>query len=990
MKKLLVVGLAVLLLLGMVACGEPVETDVPPVLDTEEIEGTGTETEAEEPDSEPYYAYGGATVEKSQEVTMDSESFCVSVSEPQGGFGDVNAIKVFLTPRNMGKTCKVEAYVMPTSEGAAVRISASKKGQDAPIASAYFFDLEANEWNRVTLCYQITQENVDAGFVSIHIDQNVAAADFSPAATLTKTFYVDKVKASLFKESASDLAVYNREDFEDSRDAFTQYKPTSYQTLTDPSNEFKMGGNFSGASLKVGAWNWKTHSGNKAMVLYGLAPNENGSFGARVKLNNVLPQDLTPYIGTTLKMSAYVYMEGFADPTKTVSSSFGYMGDKTTSHLVYETYNVNQGEWTLMECELKVTEDFLKQDALIFEDGTKAHYPVRPFVSFGSNSSNYPSVVYIDDIVVECAMVNLPSIFADNMVLQQGKKVPVWGWGGIIGDVVTATVGEYSASATVDERGEFLLELPPMKAATDQVLTVRTGSGSVSFENVGIGEVWYCSGQSNMELKIKSVFDVESIVANADKYDVRSFKVSVKAEYELQRDVTGGKWSQVTSSNVSNVTAIGYIAAYQIQAALGVPVALIECYEGGSSAQAWLSYERLFAAEREVVYNDASVLPSVRNNWGCEGRTIWQDHDYYWSVGKLYPTSKSEGTLVDGTQGSNGRRFAPTGLYNAMQGPLANYAIAGVMWYQGESQVNARLSSQYNYLQYDLIEQWREDFRDPELPVMLVQLAPYEAGNGRNFFEIRQIQIDTTKRMDNVFVIGTAYEGTYDNKDVGGSIHPGTKVPVGNRMADTVLATVYDLDLEYGGPMFESMEIDGNKAILRFSNINSGLKIKSGDSGLKGFKISGDGVNFVEATATIVGDVVAVTASSVKAPVAVQYAYINVVPVSGAPDTLGGNLENGNGQPAFPFIATLGNAEVYEARAVDGKLNVEIWERGHNTTSYDVTVTADGVSKTYPASFRTAGNCVIETDISTKVGSSVNIVIRAGEETVQSVTVNVK
>jgi hypothetical protein len=176
--------------------------------------------------------------------------------------------------------------------------------------------------------------------------------------------------------------------------------------------------------------------------------------------------------------------------------------------------------------------------------------------------------------------VTLPSIFADGMVLQRNKKVPVWGWGGNEGDTITAVIGSYSAEAKVDANGDFYLELPEMKGATDQTLMIRNGNAAVTIKNVGIGEVWYCSGQSNMELKIGSTFDVSSIVANASKYDVRTFKVSVKADYELQKDVTGGSWSQVTSSNASKVTAIGYIAAYQIQKALGVPVALIECYEG--------------------------------------------------------------------------------------------------------------------------------------------------------------------------------------------------------------------------------------------------------------------------------------------------------------------------------------------------------------------------------------------------------------------------
>ena len=194
-------------------------------------------------------------------------------------------------------------------------------------------------------------------------------------------------------------------------------------------------------------------------------------------------------------------------------------------------------------------------------------------------------------------------------------------------------------------------------------------------------------------------------------------------------------------------------------------------------------------------------------------------------------------------------------------------------------------------------------------------------------------------------------------------------------MADTILATVYGLDMEYCGPLYEYMEIQGNQAILHFSHVGKGLTIKNGGTKLTGFKISADGDKFVDATATIVGDTVVVTASSVSNPVAVQYAYVNVVPVSGAPDTLGGNLENSNKQPAFPFLATLGDAEVHGAVVEDGKISVEIWERGHNETSYKVTVKVNGVTKEYAAAFETAGNCVIKTDISASRGASVSVTI---------------
>lgn len=1027
MKRFLTAFLATLLLLGLVACGTP--SDPQDTYDSEgETDLADVETEPTETESGPFYAYSGSSIEENKEIELDGESYKVTVSNTAGGFGDANVLKAFLTPRNMGKLGKIEAYVMPTSENAAFRMTVSKKNVDSPLTSAYFFNLRANEWNKITLCYPIAQENVDAGYVSVHIDQNISGADNALQATLCDVFYVDKVKFSLFKETESKNVVHKLEGFEDAKGTFTQYAATSYETLTDTANEFKMDGNFDNAALKVGAWNWNARSGNKSMTLYNLAPNGSGSFDASVKLNNLLPNDLTPYIGSAIKISAYVLMEGFSDPSKPISASFGFMGDKTTSQLVFETHSVKAGEWTLLECELLVTEDFLKQDALIFDNAqTTAHYPVRPFVGFGSDSTNYPTTVYIDDFVVEYVVsedirVTLPSIFADNMVLQRDKKVPIWGWDGVAGDVITATIGEYSASATVDSNGEFFLELPEMKAATEQVLTIKNGAAAISFENVGIGEVWYCSGQSNMELKIKSVHNVEDIIASASKYDVRSFKVTSVASYTLQKDVTNGRWEQVTASNVSSMSAIAYLTAYQLQAELGVPVAIIESYNGGSSAQAWLDYDVVFAEDRADIYNNKKWIPKksdgsvLLNNYGCEGRTMWEDYNFYWQIG-----TANEGKLIaKGSQGSTSNRFAPTGFYNGTQGPLAGYAIAGVMWYQGESRPNSFKSEQYNYVLYDLIEQWRRDFRDEELPVVLFQLAPYSIDE---FKLVRQVQLDTAKRMDHVYAVTLAYEGYISSAPSGGhcldldrsmsdgwgnAIHPGTKRPVADRAAYTILSNEYGMYEKYAAylsPEYQSMTVNGNVATLTFSNA-TGLKIRDGDASLTGFRAyAANGSEIGIVSAKIQGATVVITTKEGTTPAKILYAYENAsekqtvsYPSIAKKDgydpqyitVLSGNLENGMGQPAFPFAATLGDAKVHAAKAVNGKLNVEIWELGHNTTTYQVAITVNGVTKTYDASFQTAGNFVVETDISATAGASAQIVIGSNGKTLQTVTVEVK
>jgi len=602
--------------------------------------------------------------------------------------------------------------------------------------------------------------------------------------------------------------------------------------------------------------------------------------------------------------------------------------------------------------------------------------------------------LYIDDIViteyVAPEKLTLPAIFADNMILQRNKPIPVWGFSGTPGDEITVSIDSTSVTDTVDENGDFYVELPAMQAATNKTLIVKNNTDNTTYEfnNVGIGEVWYCGGQSNMELTLTNTWDIDDLVADMENVDVRSFKVSVTSSYEPKKDLPSGSGWKIV--NTKSVTAIGYIAAAKLYKELNVPIALIECYQGGSAAQAWLSYEKVFAPEREAIYNNPNWKPAnasgTFNSWGCEGRTMWEDYDYYWSIGEIYPTTNAKGTLINGTAGSAGQRFAPTSFYNAMQAPLANYAIAGVMWYQGESQPNARLWEQYNYILYDLISQWREDFKDENLPVMIVQLAPYGSEAGREFREIRQVQLDTHKRMDNVEVICTAYEGNIGSTDPGGSIHPATKRPVGERMGNTILATVYGKDIEYCGPEYEWMEVKENKVILHFTHIAEGLKIKDGQTELKGFTISADGNTFVDATATIAGDTVEVYAESVTNPVAVNYAFVNYAKAdnSASPNWLGGTLENSIGQPAFPFKASLTDPFIKDIKFFDEtkvitsltaadikngiKFDAEIYELGHTKTEHKVIVALYNgenmvSAKVYSTQFNTAGNYVVSGDI---------------------------
>ena len=820
------------------------------------------------------------------------------------------------------------------------------------------------------------------------------------------------------------LGLYKTEDFESAKETFSSYTDSSYESLTDSNKEYKMGGQ--SATPKVGAKAGKAHGGEKALVISGLSPIASGAFSSRIKLNNLMPTDIEKYVGYSFKISAYVMIEGIggtAEETNTVKMRWGFMGDRKTTELAYNTVSVAEGVWTPVEFEFEITEDFLKNDIGMIGN---RYYPIRPFLSLGS-PSKYASTVYVDDISVEIKKdlsFKMSSIFADGMVLQREKPIVVWGWDAVPGAEVIATVGSNTAKGTVDSNGEFTVELSAMKAATDQTLTVSCNGYDKTYRNIGIGEVWYCSGQSNMQLSIARTHNVEDIVKDASNCDIRGFKINITSQFELQKDVRSDGWKQITSDNVSGVSAIGYITAYTLYKELGVPVAIIECHNGGSAANPWLSYEKIFAEDREDVYNNHAWIPTVKNSSGCEGRTIWEDYDYYWSLGKIYDTQKTAGTLIEGSEGSIGNRFAPTGLYNGMQGPIANYAVAGVMWYQGEARANSLKSEQYNYILHDLIEQWREDFRDADLPVVIFQLAPYS-----DYYNLmRQVQLDTAKRMDNVYAITAAYEGAVFSSPSGGhcldldrsmsngwgnSIHPGTKRPVAERAAYSILTNVYGKAAEYAvyqNPEYQSITVKDNVATLTFSNAN-GLKIREGDAELTGFRAYNSSDKELKIIKTeIVGDTVVITTES-GSPSKITYAfdvssqkrevaYASLAKNDGFEKqyitVMTGNLESRLGQPAIPFLAAVSNVEIYSAEvSADGKaVDVEIRNLGHTESDHKVVLEQYKgnnklSTKEQTASFKTAGNVLISVPVSSEV-TSVKISLYNGDTVVGMETVKLK
>lgn len=442
------------------------------------------------------------------------------------------------------------------------------------------------------------------------------------------------------------------------------------------------------------------------------------------------------------------------------------------------------------------------------------------------------------------AEVWVPSVIGDNMVLQQGVKVPVWGKA-TPEEGVAVTLAEQSASAVADEAGQWTVQLGPFEAGGPHKMTI-TGKNTLTFSNILVGEVWVCSGQSNMQWAVAVSKDAEQEIAAADYPSIRLFQAE-RNPADQPRDNVNGRWVACSPETVPGFSAVGYFFGRQLHRELEVPIGLINSSWGGTAAEWWTS--------RPALETDPELRPILER------------------------ADKAE------AQGSAEAHRRPGALYNGMIAPLIPFAIRGVIWYQGES--NAGRGYQYRKLFPIMIRDWRTNWGQGDFPFLFVQLGNYqqtpEQPGESAWAELREAQLMTLS-LPNTGMATTIDIGEADD------IHPKNKQDVGKRLALAALNIAYDRDVVYSGPIYESMEIEEDTIRLHFKHVGGGLVAKGGD--LKGFAIAGADRKFVWADAEIDGDTVVVRSDQVKEPVAVRYAWA---------DNPECNLYNEAGLPASPF-----------------------------------------------------------------------------------------
>ncbi len=477
------------------------------------------------------------------------------------------------------------------------------------------------------------------------------------------------------------------------------------------------------------------------------------------------------------------------------------------------------------------------------------------------------------------AEVRLPKILSSHMVLQRDRPIHLWGWAEA-GENVAATFKGSTQTATADKLGHWTLYLPPQSAGGPFQLTIK-GGNTVELDDVLIGDVWFASGQSNMEMPLQGfpgnsiTRNSEEEIRNANQPNIRLLYVRQKASDYPLPDYEQS-WTPCTPETARNFSAVAYFFGRELTGHEHVPIGLIDSTWGGTPAEAWTSLEGLAS--------DSSLMPV----FAARAQMADEQADFL----AMKVAEEREDALARRTNQPLPKHswhpdfasWGPAWLYNGMVAPAIEYPIKGVIWYQGESNSGAERAPLYAKLFPALIGDWRTHWREGNFPFLFVQLANYKSGPNDKWPTIREAQRRTLS-MTNTGMAVTIDIGDPDN------IHPADKQSVGSRLALAARALAYGENIEYSGPLFRQTSIDKDGVRVWFDHA-AGLTAKGGAP--SGFEIASEDRQFRPTAAVINGGSVLVTNSQTQAPKYVRYGW------AGDP-TL--NLYNSAGLPASPFTS---------------------------------------------------------------------------------------
>ncbi|WP_055099493.1 sialate O-acetylesterase [Gabonia massiliensis] len=454
------------------------------------------------------------------------------------------------------------------------------------------------------------------------------------------------------------------------------------------------------------------------------------------------------------------------------------------------------------------------------------------------------------------AKIQLPSVLGSNMVLQQNAKVNLWGYASASKKVkVRTSWDDKEYSALVSSDGKWILQVNTPKAGGPYTISISDGEIPEVLSNILIGEVWLCSGQSNMEMPVKGfrgqpVDSSCDVIANASPDDnIRMITLKINSSQTPLDDCISTSWMVSDPQSVADFSATAYFFASYLQKVLKVPVGVICSSWGGSKIESWVNKE---VYEKQFPEISLDVLKK-------DMREIKRPKD------------------------------EPTLLYNAMINPIKNFAIKGAIWYQGESNLNN--PDVYKRLFPAMVASWRKEWKQGEFPFYYVQIAPYDYGRKNadktEAAEIRQVQLECMDLIPNSGMVVTS--------DVGNRtcVHPSAKSLVGKRLALWALAKTYQKKgIPFSGPLYKSFTVNGEKLIVDFRYSEMGMTTY--DQEITGFEVAGKDGIFYPAKAAFFDNKtkIVLTSEQVPEPVAVRYGFRNYMPL---------NLFSNFGLPASPF-----------------------------------------------------------------------------------------
>ncbi len=628
------------------------------------------------------------------------------------------------------------------------------------------------------------------------------------------------------------------------------------------------------------------------------------------------------------------------------------------------------------------------------------------------------TIVLITQVLFSYADVTLPKVFGSNMVLQRDRNILIWGWASPK-EKISVQFNKQTKNITAGKDGKWKISLAPELPGGPFQLLIK-GKNTITLNNILVGDVWICSGQSNMAWNVRESNNWEEEIRNANYPNIRQIIIPNKVAAVPQQDISTGEWKVCTPENAGEFTAVGYFFARELTKELNIPVGLINTSWGGTHSETWTSREafensdafktmisgmpklnldslekiRSAAITKKIESSQGPLIPASQaaswkevkvddSRWGkmnVPGLWEWQSLDDFdgvlWyrknfaldsdAAGKegvldLAMIDDSDETFINGVRVGGKSRYNekrnyavpagilregnntiavrvvdtgggggiygeegdvrltigekviplagkwsyrvesisqnalsispnsyPTLLFNAMINPLLPLGIKGAIWYQGEA--NAGRAFQYRKAFPLMINDWRKRWGQ-DFPFYFVQLATYgndhgDSQKGSTWAELREAQTMTLSLPNTGMAVTTDIGDPMD-------IHPRNKQDVGKRLAAIALNRTYGKTRIDSGPVFQSLVIKGDKAIITFSNTGSGLMVKDRYGYLKGFEIAGDDMKFKYAKAHIVGNTVEVHQDGISQPVAVRFGW--------ADDASDNNLFNAEGFPAVPF-----------------------------------------------------------------------------------------